>query len=83
MWNLRKNTAEQMERVKEKKERGKQTIRDSFLKRFIYLFIYLSEKGGDRERGRKHKQGVQQAEGEAGSPSKESDVGLDPRTPRS
>jgi len=42
---------------------------------FFKDFIYLSE------RWREHKQGEQRAEGEAGSPpSKEPDVGLDPRT---
>jgi len=36
------------------------------------------------ENEREHKQGELQAEGEAGSPpSRESDVGLDPRTPGS
>ena len=44
----------------------------------FYLFIC------QRERGREHKQGEQQAEGEAGSPlSREPHVGLDPRTLRS
>lgn len=49
-----------------------------FLKKI--LFIYLSE----REREHVHKQRKQQAEGEVGSPwSKGTDMGLDPRTPRS
>ena len=47
-------------------------------------FIYLFDR--ERERERDHKQADRQAgrEGEAGSlPSREPDVGLNPRTPRS
>ena len=43
---------------------------------FVCLFVFVRE--------REHKQGEQQAEGEAGSPlRKEPDVGLDPETLKS
>ena len=55
-----------------------------FSKIFQKDFIYLFEKGKERES--EHKWGeVHKAEGEADSPrlSREPDAGLDPRTPRS
>ena len=52
---------------------GEEKTLSYFLLFFLKYFIYLTE--------REHKQGQQQAEGEAGSPlSREPNMGLDPRT---